>query len=831
MSAQRSLQRPAACGGCRFEVGRTSAKFQPAPPKTGKPHAPAPRHRLRSGNLKGIVARESLHELIHGSDPKLGRWSHHKGLFTELLEATQGSSIAELISILSQADTYGAQNWPECGRARDRLKVLEGIRLEMEAAMEWVGIEDIEHLMCRAFAAGIIPEQSDRQGGDLLGPLTATQPEFQKLALTLAKRCCRLRSLREDLRSCAKSADIERVLATVNVAKELGAQWQELELAEVRLQVLQNCLAEMTDVLGQARSSDEGGLQSRIHDVLENVQEHIGEDPSPPLGWVLKALRLQYGQMRLEDVTGRRARLTREILAAERGANLQHLRAAVAEADFQFCLDASGVPGCVVPWPELELGKRRLVQFVDMQAELELLVMSRPIAPSPTAIIAALARADVLGCYSWTLCQEASARLQQVQGLEASVLRAVQDGSENVLQQACTTVQAAGFASWPMVRGAMLLLGREDLCTRQNFTSSTFMQRLLAELAEAEHVGDSAAEVPDVEEAFIGISLETECVDMAGQMSQSNSFPPLTMLVDMFQKITGKHPDHAWVARVRSGLFVFEVRLTGALGSFSEAVSHLETSQALDFGDKVTAARHLYSFVKRLKDQDQLALLKQIQRASSPGGESSVVSQQASTVDASIAKDVIQRELDLLREFATPSVASAHFVKTLSDPGSLAEEAAIDTTELLMEEVLQPDLKTKSVQSIPRKSEDDHISVVSEATDVESAQVLKMIQDHVSQFQQPHDMSGHSLLEYAQVEEPERADSWATVSHLVDDFISVQLRRVEECVAKDACENAFQTLETDEGIGHTSDVSGPSDIGSDFARDVVQQVKMQLEPL
>ena len=244
----QSLSRPAGAEVCRFEIGQRPVEYRqirPAPPKKPPVFPRAPRHdRLRGGNVKGVLARDGLRELIHGSDPKLGRWSHHKGLFTELIQATEESSIAGLISTLSEARTLGAQNWPECAKANERLKVLEGIRQEMEAASEWVGIEDIENLMKRAGAAGVIYMQNEktliREQNPVKtidrpldpAPSAAVHPEFRTLALTLARHCCKLRALRDDLRNAAKSADIQFISNTLSAAKELGADWQELELAE-----------------------------------------------------------------------------------------------------------------------------------------------------------------------------------------------------------------------------------------------------------------------------------------------------------------------------------------------------------------------------------------------------------------------------------------------------------------------------------------------------------------------------------------------------------------------------------------------------------------------
>lgn len=249
----KSLQRPTGFEGCRFgeaslpgrKAASASSYAVPVPPKTGKPHAPrgwGPRDRLCGGHLKGILARDSLRDIVRGSDPKLGRWSNNKAIYTELLEVMQSCSMTFLVSTLSRAQAAGASNWPEFAKVRARLQELERIRCTMEEASEWICIDDMERLMHRASATGIIQQKiSQRTNGQITHIEQSEQrveiiePEFQHLVSALKKRIQKLQRLREDLRTSGTSSDIEWISNLLQVARELGvgALWEEAAHAQV----------------------------------------------------------------------------------------------------------------------------------------------------------------------------------------------------------------------------------------------------------------------------------------------------------------------------------------------------------------------------------------------------------------------------------------------------------------------------------------------------------------------------------------------------------------------------------------------------------------------
>jgi len=142
---------------------------------------------LQGGNLKGMIARDTLRELIQGSDPKLGRWSNQKVVFTELLSVTsiQTCSIAKLIATLSQARAAGASNWPEFAKVSERLRQLEDIRCNF--AQMLTGLNYLHHqgLMHR----NLKPDNIfiDQSGTVKLGDFTTTRLLDIPSKLTLLK--------------------------------------------------------------------------------------------------------------------------------------------------------------------------------------------------------------------------------------------------------------------------------------------------------------------------------------------------------------------------------------------------------------------------------------------------------------------------------------------------------------------------------------------------------------------------------------------------------------------------------------------------------------------
>jgi len=256
-------------------------------------------------------------------------------------------------------------------------------------------------------------------------------------------------------------------------------------------------------------------------------------------------------------------------------------------------------------------------------------------------------------------------------------------------------------------------------------------------------------------------------------------------------------------------------------------------------------------------EDNQLAILNQLQRTSSPEITSTPISQQASTADAVVlTKDIIHRELELLREFATPAGASAACVKTTSDPGSLVEDVATTTSELLVQDVFKKQIAYGLAPVFSAcATQDDNISVVSEATDVESAHVLRLIQ---AEFQPPREallqpakstadafrfseqpdigtagLSGACHFQETVEVSAQPASPSAAVAESLAESISTLTEKIqnrgyspiaemscssgpddlaEECVASNALKTAFQALQdTDEGMGNASAISEFSD--------------------
>lgn len=223
-------------------VGREHERvFVPAPPSQ-KARAPRPVP-LRGGHIKGLAARDALQQIIHGDsndgndsndkrwlhgNGRFGRWSRNKTLFTELQAVIEGASISNLVAILSQARTLGA-NWPEVAAAANKLNRLQTLRQDMETALESSCIDEVEHLLHGALAEGVEPEPTNSMH---------SSSELSNLVLALERHYTRLCSLRADLKEAAQSADIDWISNTLRVAAELGAEWKEAEVAQAPTQAL-----------------------------------------------------------------------------------------------------------------------------------------------------------------------------------------------------------------------------------------------------------------------------------------------------------------------------------------------------------------------------------------------------------------------------------------------------------------------------------------------------------------------------------------------------------------------------------------------------------------
>ena len=189
----------------------------PTPPKTLKPIRVERSERLKGGHVRGMLARAGLQQLV---PEKSGRWSHNKGLFTELVQATQGCSIPDLLVILTRAKALQVEHWPECVKAAEKLKLLQTMLSDLQSALSWTSIEDIDLLLQRVVAL-------DLRGHD-----------FSLLVSAVEQRLHRLQSLRRELRTAARSSDIILLAGTLQTSDELGVRgsgvshWKEVEVAE-----------------------------------------------------------------------------------------------------------------------------------------------------------------------------------------------------------------------------------------------------------------------------------------------------------------------------------------------------------------------------------------------------------------------------------------------------------------------------------------------------------------------------------------------------------------------------------------------------------------------
>ena len=201
----------------------------PQPPKAPKIVRAERIERLKGGHVRGMLARAGLQQLV---PEKSGRWSHHKGLFTEIVQASQGSSISDLLVILTRAKELNVEHWPECIKAAEKLKQLQSMHKDLESALSSCSIEVIAELLQQVAA-------EDLQGQD-----------FRLLVSAVEQRLQRLSSLRRELRRAARSSDVMLLSGTLQMAGELGVtgqevtpRWKEVEVAEVGSSTLHAAVA------------------------------------------------------------------------------------------------------------------------------------------------------------------------------------------------------------------------------------------------------------------------------------------------------------------------------------------------------------------------------------------------------------------------------------------------------------------------------------------------------------------------------------------------------------------------------------------------------------
>ena len=204
-------------------LGTPSTPSIPTPPKPQKSIRAPERlaERLKGGHVRGILARAGLQKIVETE----GRWSYNKDLLTELVQATQGVSIFELLVTLTRAKAQEVEHWPESIKAAEKLELLRSLQSRLQSALSSSCIEAMEVLLQSVEAV----------------PALRAHPDFGPLVSAVEQRLRKLRSLRCELRRAARSSDIVLLAGSLRMAGELGvrgpeaiAPWKEVEVAEAR---------------------------------------------------------------------------------------------------------------------------------------------------------------------------------------------------------------------------------------------------------------------------------------------------------------------------------------------------------------------------------------------------------------------------------------------------------------------------------------------------------------------------------------------------------------------------------------------------------------------
>ncbi|CAE7392684.1 unnamed protein product [Symbiodinium microadriaticum] len=289
-----------------------------------------------------MLARAGLRQIVEEQKAEPGRWSHNgRGLFTELVQVTQGSSMSDLLVALTRVKALEVEHWPESIKATEKLELLRSLQNRLQSALSCSNIEEIEMLL-QSVAVGI-----------------RNHPDFCLLVAAVEQRLQKLRSLRRELRRVARSSDVILLAGSLRVADELEVRghqaatpWKEVEVAEVRLKVLHALIAKMTVVLGIVGEVDEAVYL----EVLGHASRVVEDDPPPPIGSVLKAVREQFQQRFGQDYS--------PTVAAEMAAN----RAQPAALEMEVPVQHWDSAGSLVVEDDLDSGEQIVGRV--MQSEL-----------------------------------------------------------------------------------------------------------------------------------------------------------------------------------------------------------------------------------------------------------------------------------------------------------------------------------------------------------------------------------------------------------------------------------------------------------------------------
>eukprot|EP00930_Biecheleria_cincta_P070522 TRINITY_DN5815_c0_g1_i1.p1 TRINITY_DN5815_c0_g1~~TRINITY_DN5815_c0_g1_i1.p1 ORF type:complete len:1517 (-),score=352.75 TRINITY_DN5815_c0_g1_i1:87-4637(-) len=575
----------------------------PAPPPKPRGGAVRPARALQPSG-RGHANRSALKEAVKSQglgQPGTQRWSTMKALFTELVHATTSNSPTKLLTSIAETKALGGDQWPEFAKAQERLAALQNLRSELLKASDWTDIKEITALLSKADSVGVRykPDFTVRHKPGT-NPKAEAEGEFGPYIEAAERRLERLKALRQELDEASPHGkDLAKISNSVRVAAELGVQgWPEAECAELRLRLLQSLLSKLTSCLGLAKDVDADGqddphLKLALQAAVVEAEEVLGDLstlPPPPLGPALEAVQQRLAMLRLEGVAGFRTRLRHELDRAAEQGDILAIRAALAEADR---LQRDSATRLETAWAAPERARRRLAEFVGLEAELQLLSSrDRVLPPPPGAIEAALARADALNCGEWPQRAAAAERLEELKSLEAGLLRAVEDGSEVELLEATRNAEDAGLTAWPLLNSAQSLLFSyrsaaavyvsPNAAWRQ-FSCSWAAQRLLVELSGVRPMGrrTSSCSVGWSQVVYAGLALELN-LDADGIGGLEDKLVDMDLLAKSICKASGgRSAENLRLLTVKPDLLVAGFQITSAAPTDEASTSCAQDSLVL----------------------------------------------------------------------------------------------------------------------------------------------------------------------------------------------------------------------------------------------------------
>lgn len=275
-------------------------------PKFAVPRAPPALHasvvrparlhdRLRVGSARGRQHRNQLDSAL--AAPRPGReepirWSSMKVTFTELVAATNGSSIPSLAVAIAQVRSQGGTHWPEYAHAMSRLEILQSLEEQLREAKSSSNLSTLSTVLARARGQHV----------DASSPLSARPwPLVEEVQMRLDS----LRKLQSELISVSQGASLRQLANAIRSAEVLGvSDWHEVHAARIKEDALQKQFVQL------CKASERESFQELDAQIASLRALGVTDDTDVPLGPALHAASHRANTMRIRH---QEARQTAEI--------------------------------------------------------------------------------------------------------------------------------------------------------------------------------------------------------------------------------------------------------------------------------------------------------------------------------------------------------------------------------------------------------------------------------------------------------------------------------------------------------------------------------------